>query len=167
MKVAFIRFIYLSITQGLLTACWNLDCVEAKIFFNLCIDQNAGKFWTLAEVVDPDRLFFGCSSMNGTNVFQRSNIQTCFSLVFQVDKNYMRKTEKTKLFDRNIHQHVICFRISGFRLQTSIGLVKKSFQSDRNGLETSNIMNLHLGIGGGFGDITPLKNLKSMKHPRI
>ena len=28
-------------------------------------------------------------------------------------------------------------------------------------------INVHLGIGGGFGDITPLKSLKSMKHPRI
>ena len=87
MKVAFMRLIHLNITQGLLTnACWNLDCVEAKIFFNLCID------WRLAEVVDP--FFFGCVSTNGTNVFQRSNIQTCVFLGFRVDKIITSENKK-------------------------------------------------------------------------
>ena len=140
MKVAFIRLIHLNITQGLLTAaCWNLDCVEAKIFFNLCIDQNAGKNWG-SKRKSLIRSFCYFFSMNGTNGTSKDATCKHVFLVFEVDKLVdIRKTKNTKLFHRNFHQRVVCFRISGFRLNCLWNLDwigKKSFQSDRNGLET-------------------------------
>ena len=142
-------------------------------------------FRGVLEVVDPFILGLLLHERNECLPKMQHSNHIVFVWFFQVDKIIDIRKQQTALFDRNIHQHVVCFRISAFGLSClwnldwiskkelpkwykCIGNPRKLNQhAPRNRIPQKRFLWSELKAIGEFGDITPSKNQWSISEYHI